>query len=90
LRAVLRAVRAVIEPQNKNDVTHWTGKFFKLDEKLADEFYRRLVPSLNPSGWVERDKIKLIIDSAVERGLTDKPLDSDAVTDFSIVKQLRF
>jgi NitT/TauT family transport system substrate-binding protein len=90
LRAVLRAVRAVTEPQNKNDITHWTGKFFKLDEKLADEFYRRLVPSLNPSGWVERDKIKLIIDSAVERGLTDKPLDSDAVTDFSIVKQLRF
>lgn len=90
LRAVLRAVRAVTEPQNKNDVTRWTGKFFKLDEKLADEFYRRLVPSLNPSGWVERDKVKLIIDSAVERGLTDKPLDADAVTDFSIVKQLRF
>jgi len=26
----------------------------------------------------------------VERGLTDRPLDPDAVVDFSIVKQLRF
>jgi ABC-type nitrate/sulfonate/bicarbonate transport system substrate-binding protein len=90
LRAVLRGVRAITEPQNKGDVTRWIGKFFKLDERLADDFYRRLVPSLNPSGLAERDKIKLIIDSAVERGLTDKPLDPDAVVDFSIVKQLRF
>ena len=90
LRAVLRGVRAISDPQNKTDVTHWIGKFFKLDDKLADEFYRRLVPSLNPSGLAERDKIKLIIDSAVERGLTDKPLDPDAVVDFSIVRQLRF
>ena len=90
LRAVLRGVRAISDPQNKTDVTHWIGKFFKLEEKLADEFYRRLVPSLNPSGLAERDKIKLIIDSAVERGLTDKPLDPDAVVDFSIVRQLRF
>src|SRR6266436_6375300 len=66
------------------------GKFFNLDEKVSDEFYRRLIPSLNPSGIVERDKIKLVIDSAIERGLTDKPLDPDAVTDFSIAKQLRF
>ena len=57
---------------------------------MSDEFYRRLIPSLNPSGIVERDKIKLVIDSAIERGLTDKPLDPDAVTDFSIAKQLRF
>jgi hypothetical protein len=58
--------------------------------EVSDEFYRRLIPSLNPSGIVERDKIKLVIDSAIERGLTDKPLDPDAVIDFSIVKQLRF
>jgi hypothetical protein len=57
---------------------------------VAEEFYRRLIPSLNPNGIVERDKIQLIIDSAVERGLTDKPLDPDAVADFSIAKQLRF
>ena len=86
----LRATRAITEPQNKNDVTSWVGKFFNLDEKVSDEFYRRLIPSLNPSGIVERDKIKLVIDSAIERGLTDKPLDPDAVTDFSIAKQLRF
>ena len=90
VRAVLRATRAITEPQNKNDVTSWVGKFFNLDEKVSDEFYRRLIPSLNPSGIVERDKIKLVIDSAIERGLTDKPLDPDAVTDFSIAKELRF
>jgi len=90
LRAVMRGVRAITEPQNKGEVTRWIGKFFKLDDKLADDFYRRLVPSLNPSGLSERDKIKLIIDSAVERGLTEKPLDPDAVVDFSIMKQLRF
>jgi ABC-type nitrate/sulfonate/bicarbonate transport system substrate-binding protein len=90
LRAVLRATRAIIEPRNKDDVTGWIGKFFKLDRAMADEFYRRLVPSLSPTGVVERDKIKLVIDNAVERGLTDKPLDPDAVTDFSIARQLRF
>jgi hypothetical protein len=30
---------------------------------------------MNPSGIVERDKIKMVIDSAVERGLTDTPPD---------------
>jgi hypothetical protein len=85
---VLRATRAITEPQNKTDVTNWLGKFFSLDAKLSDEFYRRLLPSLNPSGIVERDKIKLVIDSAVERGLTDKPLDPDNVVDFSVAKKL--
>ena len=90
LRATLKATSAITDPQNKHEVTTWLGRFFKLDERMSDEFYRRLVPSLNPGGIVERDKIKLVIDSAVERGLTDKPLDPDAVTDFSIAKQLRF
>ena len=90
VRAVLRATRALMEPQNKNDVTNWLGKFFNLEPKLSEEFYRRLIPSLNPSGVVERDKIKMVIDSAVERGLTDKPLDPDAVVDFSIPKKLVF
>src|ERR1051325_4682375 len=90
VRAALRATRAITEPQNKSDVTGWLGKFFTLDEKMADEFYRRLVPSLNASGVVDRDNVILIIDSAVERGLTDKPLDPDAVSDFSIARQLRF
>ena len=89
VRAVLRATRAITEPQNKNDVTSWLGKFFKLDGKMSDEFYRRLVPSLNPSGIVERDKIKLVIDNAIERGLTEKSVDPDTVTDFSIARQIR-
>jgi hypothetical protein len=32
----------------------------------------------------------IIIDSAIERGLTDQPVDPEVVTDFSIAKQLRF
>ena len=31
-----------------------------------------------------------IRDSALERGLTDKPLDPDTVVDFSLTKALRF
>ena len=42
VRAVLRATRAITEPQNKNDVTSWVGKFFNLDEKVSDEFYRQV------------------------------------------------
>jgi len=90
VRAVLRATRSITEPQNKQDVTSWLGNFFNLDANIANEFYRRLMPSLNPNGIVERDKIKLVIDSAVERGLTDKPLDPAAVTDFSIAKNIRY
>jgi ABC-type nitrate/sulfonate/bicarbonate transport system substrate-binding protein len=90
VRAILRATAGITDPKNKNDVTAWLGEFFRLDGKMSDEFYRRLMPSLNPGGIVERDKIKLVIDSAIERGLTDKPVDPNAVTDFSIAKQLRF
>ena len=39
---------------------------------------------------VDRDKIQLVIDSAVERGLTDKPLDPDMVVDFTFAKELGF
>jgi ABC-type nitrate/sulfonate/bicarbonate transport system substrate-binding protein len=90
VRAVLRATRSLADARNRSDVTAWLGQFFKLDRATAEEFYRRLIPSLNPSGFVERDNIKLVIDSAVERGLTDKPVEPDAVVDFSIVRNLRF
>jgi len=90
LRAILRATKAITDSHNRDDVTGWIGKFFKLDRPMSEEFYRRLVPSLSPTGVVERDKIKLVIDNAVERGLADKPLDPDAVTDFSITRQLKF
>jgi ABC-type nitrate/sulfonate/bicarbonate transport system substrate-binding protein len=88
VRAVVRATRSITEPQNKDDVISYISAFFKLDRTSSDEFYRRLVPSLSPTGMVDRDKIKLVIDSAVERGLTDKPLDPDVVVDFSFVKDL--
>ncbi|HWO40902.1 MAG TPA: ABC transporter substrate-binding protein [Candidatus Eisenbacteria bacterium] len=90
LRAVLGATRAITDPQNAKDVTSWLGKFFNLDGTLAAEFYRRLIPSLNPSGIAELGQVQLVIDSAVQRGLTDKPLKPEAVVDFSLVKDIRF
>ncbi|HEY7559902.1 MAG TPA: ABC transporter substrate-binding protein [Candidatus Binatia bacterium] len=90
LNAVVQATKAIAEPQNRDDVINYIVSFFKLDKNIASEFYHRLIPSLSPSGIVGRDQIKLVIDSAVERGLADKPLDPDAVSDFSIAKQLRF
>ncbi len=90
VRAVVGATRFMTEPQNKDDVVNYIVKFFKLDKSSAEDFYRRLVPSQSRTGIVGRDKIQLVIDSAVERGLTDKPLDPDIVVDFSFVKELGF
>ena len=87
VRAVLRATRSLVDPQNKSDVINYIGTFFKLDRNSAEEFYGKLIPSLSPAGIVDRDKIKLVIDSAIERGLTNKPLDPDAVVDFSFVQE---
>ena len=88
--AVVKATKFIIDPQNKEDVVGYIRSFFKLDRRASVEFYQRIVPSLSATGVVDRDKIKMVIDSAIERGLTDKSVDPDAVTDFSIAKQLRF
>ena len=85
-RAILRATKFIVEPRNKDEVINYLATFFKLDRSSAEEFYRRLVPSLNPAGIVGNDKIKLVIDSAIERGLTDKALDPEKVVDFSFAK----
>lgn len=87
VRALVRATKFIIDPQNKNDVVNYIVTFFKLDKNSADEFYAKLIPSLSPTGIVDRDKIKLVIDGAVERGLTTKPLDPDMVVDFSFAKE---
>ncbi len=89
VRAVVRATRFIVDLANKEDVVKYIEGFFKLSKGPAEEFYGRLIPALSASGMVDRDKIKLVIDSAVERGLTDKPLDPDRVVDFSFVKELR-
>jgi ABC-type nitrate/sulfonate/bicarbonate transport system substrate-binding protein len=90
LRAVLKATRAVMDPQNQVDVVNYTANFFKLDREAASDFYRRLVSASSPTGIVGMDRIQLAIDSAVERGLIDKPQDPKTVVDFSIVKELKF
>ncbi len=89
VRAVVLATKFLVDPKNKDEaMKYYTGSGFRLDRESAEDFYRRLVPSLSPTGMVDRDKVKLVIDSAVERGLIDKPVDPDAVVDFSFVKEL--
>ncbi len=88
LRAVLGATKAMVEPKNRDDVINFMVKFFKLKRSTADEFYSRIVPALNPTGIVGRNVIKLAIDRAIEKGITDKPVDPDKVVDFSLVKEL--
>jgi ABC-type nitrate/sulfonate/bicarbonate transport system substrate-binding protein len=88
VRAVVGASRAIKNPQNRDDVVDYVGKLFKLDRPSAEEFYRRLMPSLSTSGVVDRDKLKLIIDSAVERGLTSKPPETNRLVDFSFAREL--
>jgi NitT/TauT family transport system substrate-binding protein len=86
--AVIKATKFISDPKNKEDVTKYIMTFFKLDRRAAGEFYQRIVPSLSPSGVVDNDKIQMVIDSAVERGITSKPLDPAAVVDFSFAKEL--
>jgi NitT/TauT family transport system substrate-binding protein len=87
VRAVVGASRAIKNPQNKDDVIDYIGTLFKLDRTAAEEFYRRLLPSLSTTGVVDREKIKLVVDSAVERGLTSKPLDPNSLVDFSFARE---
>ena len=88
LRAVLQAGRLIADPKNSEDVIAYIIRLFKLDRNLAEQFYRRLVASLSLTGMVEMDKIRLAIESAVERGVIDKPVDPAMVVDFSISRKL--
>ncbi|HUK42707.1 MAG TPA: ABC transporter substrate-binding protein [Candidatus Acidoferrales bacterium] len=88
LRAVLQAGRLIADPKNSEDVTAYIMRLFKLDRSLAEPFYRRLVSALSLTGIVEMDKIRLAIDSAVERGVIDKPVDPSTVVDFSIARRI--
>jgi ABC-type nitrate/sulfonate/bicarbonate transport system substrate-binding protein len=88
LRAVIQAGKLIADPKNNEDVTAYIVRLFKLDRNLAEQFYRRLVASLTVNGTVEMDKIRLAIESAVERGVIDKPVDPAMVVDFSIARKL--
>jgi ABC-type nitrate/sulfonate/bicarbonate transport system substrate-binding protein len=88
LRAVVQAGRLIADPKNSEDVIAYIIRLFKVDRTLAEQFYRRLVASLSLTGAVEMDKIRLAIESAVERGVIDKPVDPAMVADFSIVRRI--
>jgi ABC-type nitrate/sulfonate/bicarbonate transport system substrate-binding protein len=88
LRAVVQAGRLIADPKNSEDVIAYITRLFKLERTLAEQFYRRLVASLSLTGTVEMDKIRLAIESAVERGVIDKPVDPATVVDFSIARRI--
>ena len=90
IKAVLQATQAVVKPENRDDAVNHAATLFKIDRSTAAEFHRRLVLALSPTGIVETDKIRLAIESAVERGLIQKPLEPEAVVDFSFARELRF
>jgi ABC-type nitrate/sulfonate/bicarbonate transport system substrate-binding protein len=90
IRAVLLATQALVKPENRDDAINHAAALFKIERGTAAEFHRRMVSALSPTGVVEMDKIRLAIDSAVERGLIHKPLEPEAVVDFSLVRNMRF
>jgi ABC-type nitrate/sulfonate/bicarbonate transport system substrate-binding protein len=90
IRAVLLATQALVKPENRDDAINHAAALFKIERGTAAEFHRRMVSALSPTGVVEMDKIRLAIESAVERGLIQKPLEPEAVVDFSLVRNMRF
>jgi ABC-type nitrate/sulfonate/bicarbonate transport system substrate-binding protein len=88
VRALVTANQYFVEPQNRVEVVNYLMRVFKLDTGATEIFYRRLVPSLNPSGVVESDKLRLIVDGALERGLINKPVEPETLVDFSFVRNL--
>ena len=86
VRALVLATKFFVAPQNKPEVTGYLSRVFNLDPASTDQFYRRFIPSLTPAGTVEMDKIKLIVDGALDRGLISKPVDPATLVDFSFVK----
>jgi len=88
VRAVVQAGRLIADPKNSEDVIAYIIRLFKLDRTLAEQFYRRVVDSLSLTGIVEMDKIRLAIESAVERGVIEKPVDPAMVADFSIARRI--
>jgi ABC-type nitrate/sulfonate/bicarbonate transport system substrate-binding protein len=90
IRAVVQAGRLIADPKNSEDAMGYIMRLFKLDRTLADPFYRRLVGSLSLNGMVETDKIRLAIESAVERGVIEKPVDPAMVADFSIARRIEY
>jgi ABC-type nitrate/sulfonate/bicarbonate transport system substrate-binding protein len=88
VRALILATKFFVEPQNKAEVTKYLSRVFNLDPASTEEFYRRFVPSLSATGVVEMDKIKLIVDGAMDRGLINKAVEPETLIDFSFVRGL--
>jgi hypothetical protein len=88
VRALILATKFFAEPRNKPETIKYLSRVFNLDPASTEEFYRRFLPSLSPTGIVEMDKIKLIVDGAIDRGLINKAVDPEGLVDFSFARSL--
>jgi len=88
VRALVLATKFFVQPRNKAEVTKYLSRVFNLDPASTEEFYRRFVPSLSATGVVEMDKVKLIVDGALDRGLISKTVDPESLVDFSFARRL--
>jgi hypothetical protein len=77
-----------MDPQNKPEVTKYISRVFNLNPASTEQFYGRFVSTLSRTGKVEMDKIKLIVDDALERGIISKPVDPETLVDYSFAKGL--
>jgi ABC-type nitrate/sulfonate/bicarbonate transport system substrate-binding protein len=88
VRAVVGGTRFIMDPQNKPEVTKYISRVFNLNPASTEQFYGRFVLTLSRTGMVEMDKIKLIVDDALERGIISKPVDPETLVDYSFAKGL--
>jgi NitT/TauT family transport system substrate-binding protein len=87
-RALVQATKFFIDPRNKAEAITYLATHFKLEKSAAEELYPRLVSALPPTTMVDRDTVKSFIAGAVNRGITNKPLEPEQVVDFSFAKEL--
>ena len=88
VRAIVGATRFITDPHNKPEVTKYISRVFNLNTASTEQFYGRFVPTLSRTGTVEMDKIKLIIDDALARGIINKPVDPETLVDYSFARAL--
>jgi ABC-type nitrate/sulfonate/bicarbonate transport system substrate-binding protein len=88
VRTMVSVTRFITDPQNKPEVTKYISRVFNLNSASTEQFYGRFVPTLSRTGMVEMDKIKLIVDDALARGIINKPIDPETLVDFSFARAL--
>lgn len=88
VRAMVGVTRFILDPQNKSEVVKYISRVCNLNLAATEQFYGRFLPTLSRTGMVDMDKIKLIVDDALGRGVISKPVDPETLVDYSFAKGL--